>query len=112
MYIKILQFLRKSNLKQTTDIYYVKSFLIGGELMPFYPPNRRNRPFPPTYRQDFGPPYQSMQEQPFYYPPQQPPVSRFGRLPANLNTIMGHAGRISNGVNMVRQMGSLIRFFR
>lgn len=84
--------------------------------MPYYPPNRRNRPFPPTYNQGFGSPYQGMQqgmqEQPFYYPTQQPQASRFGRLPNHLNTIMGHAGRISYGVNMLRQVGSLISFFR
>ncbi|MFJ7736264.1 hypothetical protein ACIQ2D_07940 [Lysinibacillus sp. NPDC097287] len=80
--------------------------------MPYYPPNSRKRPLPPAYRQGYGPPYQGMQEQPFYYPNQQSPVSRFGRLPSHLNTIMGHAGRISYGVNMLRQMGSLISFFR
>lgn len=80
--------------------------------MPYYPPNPRNRPFPPTYNQGFGPPYQGMQQQPFYFPTQQAPASRFGRLPSHLNTIMGHAGRISYGVNMLRQMGSLISFFR
>lgn len=80
--------------------------------MSFYPPNRRNRPIPPTYRQGFGPTYQSMQQKSFYYPPQQPQAFRYGSLPNNLNTMMGHAGRIMYGVNMVRQVGSLLSLFR
>ena len=87
--------------------------MIGGELMPFYQPNPRRRPMPPSYRQGFGPHFQGRQDQRFFYPNQQPPnVSRFGRLPDHLNTIMGHAGTITNGVNMMRQVGSLLRMFR
>lgn len=78
--------------------------------MAFYPPNRRSRSFQPPYGYD--PPYQRLQQQPFYYPTQQHPTARFGRLPDNLNTIIGHAGRISYGVNMIRQVGSLLSLFR
>lgn len=70
--------------------------------MPFYPPNR----------QGFRPPYSGMQQQPFYIPTQQPPPSRFGQLPDQLNTLMGHAGKISYGVNMIRQVGAIVSLFR
>ncbi|MGE7696493.1 hypothetical protein ACQKNC_20750 [Lysinibacillus sp. NPDC094177] len=82
--------------------------------MPFYPPNPRMRPFPPRYRQGFGPPppMQGRREQPFFYPNQQHQTSRFGRLPQHINTIMGHAGTITNGVGMLRQMGAFLNFFR
>ncbi|MGE7090497.1 hypothetical protein ACQKII_03370 [Lysinibacillus sp. NPDC048646] len=80
--------------------------------MPFYPPNPRRRPLPLRNRQGFGPAYQGRQVQPFFYPNQQPLVSRFGTLPDNLNAIMGHAGKITSGVNMLRQMGSLLSLFR
>lgn len=86
--------------------------MIGGVLMPFYPPNSRMRPFPPSYRQGFGPPMQGTQGQPFFNPYQQPQTSRFGRLPQHINTIMGHAGTITYGVNMLRQMGAFINFLK
>ncbi|MEK4628554.1 MAG: hypothetical protein ABS944_12900 [Solibacillus sp.] len=38
--------------------------------------------------------------------------SRFGNLPNHLNTIMGHAGTITNGVNMMRQLSSIMSLFR
>ncbi|OXS76304.1 hypothetical protein B1B04_04825 [Lysinibacillus sp. KCTC 33748] len=80
--------------------------------MPFFPPNSRMRPFPPSYRQGFGPPMQGRQGQPFFNPYQQPQTSRFGRLPQHLNTIMGHSGTITYGVNMLRQMGAFMNFLR
>jgi len=80
--------------------------------MPFFQPNPRRRPSPPSYRQSFGPPYRGRQEQPYFYPNQQPQVSRFGRLPNHVNTLMRHAGTISYGVNMIRQMGSFLSIFR
>lgn len=87
----------------------------------FYYPNRFRR------RDDsYSYPYQySRQPQPYYYPEQymrydssvgnsseRPQVSRFGRLPDHLNTLMGHAGTIQNGVNMMRQFSSLLGMFR
>jgi len=70
------------------------------------------RPFPPRNRQGFGPPMQGRWGQPFFYPNQQLQPSRFGRLPQHINTIMGHAGTITNGVSMLRQMGAFLSFFR
>lgn len=80
--------------------------------MALYPPNPNRRPFPPRYRQGFGPPNQIRQVQPFSYPNYQPQASRFGRLSDNLNTIMGHAGSITNGVNMLRQVGAFLSMLR
>ncbi|EON70501.1 hypothetical protein [Lysinibacillus sphaericus] len=77
--------------------------------MPFYPPNPGRRPLPPRYRQGSN---RGRQEQPFFYPNQLPQASRFGRLPDSINAIMGHAGTITNGVNMLRQMGSLLSLFK
>ncbi|WP_230875113.1 hypothetical protein [Lysinibacillus cavernae] len=51
-------------------------------------------------------------QQPYYSPNQQMQGSRLGNLPDHLNTIMGHAGTITNGVNMLRQMGALLSLFR
>ncbi|WP_341302557.1 hypothetical protein MHB44_09530 [Lysinibacillus sp. FSL H8-0500] len=76
--------------------------------MPFFQPEPRRRPYPPRYRQNFGPPYRARQMQP-YISPNQPTQ---GRLPDHVNTIMGHVGIITNGVNMLRQMGSLLSLFR
>ena len=39
-------------------------------------------------------------------------AQRFGGLPGNLNTIMGHVGTVTNGVNMVRQLGAIMSLFR
>ncbi len=79
--------------------------------MPYFPPNPRRGPIQPRYRQGYGP-SQGRFVQPFYYPYQQPQTSRVGRLPQHLNTLMGHAGTITNGVNMIRQMGYFLSLFR
>ncbi|RPJ94924.1 hypothetical protein CW357_13130 [Rummeliibacillus sp. TYF005] len=82
--------------------------------MPFYPPpNPRRRPQPP-YRQGFRTPDQFRgQRQPFFIPNQQQlPQFRSRELPNHLNTIMGHVGTITNGVNMMRQLGSIMSLFR
>lgn len=109
--------------------------------MQFYPQNPR-RGAPPIYGQNYGPPTPnqfSRQDAPFYYPNQfarpndsvyysnqfypvqqqpylnpyqQPQASRFGRLPGTINTIMGHAGTITSGINMMRQFGAIMRLFR
>ena len=88
--------------------------------MPYYSPDPRRRPVPRSYRQNFNPMYQGRREQPFSFNNprpfsfnnQQPQNSRFGNLSNSLNTMMGHAGTITNGVNMLRQMGSLLSLFR
>ena len=91
----------------------------------FYYPNRFRR------RDDsYSYPYQySRQPQPYYYPPQdtgydaqfgnpyeqQQQYSQFGgggRLPGRLNSLMGHAGTLTNGYYMMRQIGSLLGMFR
>lgn len=78
--------------------------------MPFYPPNPGRRPFPPGNRQGFRPPNRfSRQPRPFFTAPnQQAPTSRF----QGLRTVMGHVGTVTNGINMLRQMGSVLKFFR
>ncbi len=81
--------------------------------MPYFHPNARRGPYPPSNRQYFGPPFRGrLVQQPYYSPNQQSQGLRLGNLPDHLNTIMGHAGTITNGVNMLRQMGSLLSLFK
>ncbi|MGN7476950.1 hypothetical protein ACTHOQ_03770 [Solibacillus silvestris] len=61
----------------------------------FYP----SYPFHPRQGQQFNP-----------YP--QAPNSRYGGLSDNLNTMMGHVGTITNGINMMRQVGAMLSLFR
>ena len=73
-----------------------------------------NSPINPSnwQQQPFSNPY-DRQQQPFIdpYERQQQP---FGRpsLMDGLNTLMGHAGTVTNGVNMMRQIGSILGFLR
>ncbi|MEH7379129.1 hypothetical protein V7138_01405 [Bacillus sp. JJ1533] len=74
--------------------------------MPFYPPNPGRRPFPPRR---FGPPNR-IRRQPrsfFTTPNQQAPTSRL----QGLQTVMGHVGKVTTGIGMLRQMGGLLKFF-
>lgn len=80
--------------------------------MPYFQPNFRRGPYLPSNRQYFEPPFRGRMMQPSYYPNQQYQPSRLGNLPNHLNTIMGHAGTITNGVNMLRQMGAFLSLFR
>ena len=87
-----------------------------GQPQPFYnnPPGQQQpfyNPGPYQQQQPFNGPYY---QQPFnnQYFQQQPQGSNFGRLPDQLNRIMGHAGTITNGVNMMRQMGAIFSLFR
>ena len=87
-----------------------------GQPQPFYnnPPGQQQpfyNPGPYQQQQPFNGPYN---QQPFnnQYFQQQPQGSNFGRLPDQLNRIMGHAGTITNGVNMMRQMGAIFSLFR
>jgi hypothetical protein len=86
--------------------------------MPFYPPNpgRRpfsppgRRPFPPGNRQRFGPPNRIRRQPRSFFAStrnQQAPTSRL----SGLRTVMGHVGHVGNGINMLRQMGSVFKFF-
>lgn len=74
----------------------------------FFGPNQQQPFFDPYGRQQQP---EFNQQGPFQQQQQQQP-SRFGRLPDTLNTLMGHAGTITNGVNMMRQFGSLLSLFR
>ena len=88
--------------------------------MQYYSQNPRRRPVPRRYRQSFDSmnqgrrvqPFNFNSQQPFMFNNQQPQTSRFGNLSNNLQAMMGHAGTITNGVNMLRQMGSLLSLFR
>lgn len=92
----------------------------------------------PTTGQRFGPPQMSQQQiglpranefsrpREFYYAPYpfdprqgqqfnpyfQGPGSRNRGLSDNLNTMMGHMGTITNGINMMRQVGVIMSLFR
>lgn len=79
--------------------------------MPYFQPNYRRGVYPSNQIGTFGPPFRGRTMQPNYPPNQQFQAPRIGRLP-DLNTIMGHAGTITNGVNMLRQMGALLSLFR
>ena len=68
----------------------------------FYPPNQEN---------SFGINQWQQQQQPFN-PYQQIPNQQFNGMPDNLNRIMGHVQTITNGINMVSQVGSLMSLFR
>lgn len=94
--------------------------------MPFYPPQYRRGGFPAANRR-FGPPppipyrrpneffsssnpFNPRQQQPFINPYEQPPI--YGSFPDDLNTVMDHMGTITNGINMMRQIGGIMSLFR
>ena len=89
----------------------------GRQPAPFFYPNQpygdpyRMQGFPGNMSNWMGPsnPFGS-QPYPNYYPNQQPGAP-YG-MPNTLNTLMGHVGNITNGVNMIRQLGSFLGFFR
>ena len=69
---------------------------------PFFDPFNRQQPaFNPNNRQPPINPYQ-----------QQQPIRRRPPIQDTLNTLMSHAGTINNGVNILRQMGSLLASLR
>ena len=99
---------------------------IGGQGNPFYNPNQFGNQGPfyspnqfgnqgPFYNPNqfgnqgsfFNPNQFGMQDPASYYPNQQFGGSRLG----GLNTLMGHVGTVTNGVNMLRQLGSLVNLF-
>ena len=68
---------------------------------PYYNPNDRQQPFANqngSQEQQFNPYNRQQQGRP--------------SLMDGLNTLMGHADTLSNGVNMMRQMGSILGFLR
>ncbi|WP_419959976.1 hypothetical protein [Psychrobacillus sp. BM2] len=75
---------------------------------------------PPYQGQRFGAPYQGQQFgqtydnrwSPSFMSPNNSSPGILGNLPNHLNTLMGHAGTIQNGYNMMRQLGSVMGLFR
>ena len=72
----------------------------------FYPPYPVN---PRQGQQQFNPYPQQPQAQ---QPQQQQQGSRFSGLSDNLNTMMGHVGTITNGINTMRQVGAMLNLFK
>ena len=83
-----------------------------------YPDQFRRPADPNFYAEPFGRQYNNPanqnpgQDLPASTPSEQPRFSRLARLPDQFNTLMGHAGTIQNGINTMRQLGSLLRIFR
>lgn len=92
-----------ANQGQRRPNFYANS---GRPAQPFFTSNQ-GRQEPPFFS-----PNGNWQGQPNMYQnnPYQPPG--LGALPDHLNTIMGHAGTVTNGLNMVRQLGSFMSLFR
>ena len=84
----------------------------------YYYPNQFRRPENPNFygdqfRRQYYPPNQyTGQSLPFSNRYEQPRPSRLRNLPQHFNTLMGHAGTLQNGVNMMRQISSLLGMFR
>ncbi len=83
----------------------------GSPMQNAFPPqrNRGGPPYPPFYPQNpnYGP-----WQQPFNPYEQTPGPGYGGGLSDNLNTIMGHVGTVTNGINAMQQVGSLMNLFR
>lgn len=103
-----------------------------------FPPRQQFGPPPmPMPRQRFGPPRMPRQQfgspmqyypqwgdsfypgNPYNYGPWQQQVNPYQQMqnpgngrPNNMNTLMGHMGTITNGINMMRQFGSILSLFR
>lgn len=78
---------------------------------PYYPPNqfrRQESPFfiPNQYRQQPEEPYYDP-----YFQQQYSPQGLFGHS-NRLNNLMGHVGTLSNGMNMLNQIGTMVGMFR
>lgn len=110
--------------------------------MPFFGRNSRAGMFPPNGQQFGPPPQMGRQQMGMprsnefarpreaFYPPypvnprqgqqqfnpypqqQQQQGSRFSGLSDNLNTVMGHVGTLTNGINTMRQVGAMLNLFR
>ncbi len=76
----------------------------GGQGPSFFPPNFGGQ------GQSFFPPNTGGQGQ--FFSNHNSSQGRFGNLPNHINTLMGHAGTINNGLNMMRQFSSLMGLFR
>ncbi len=69
--------------------------------MPFNPPRRDRRPYPPSRRQSASGFSRNRSQQ----------APSLG-LSGHVKSIMGHVGKVRNGINMMRQIGSILKFFR
>ena len=81
---------------------------VGFPMQNAFPPQRNF--YPPFYPQNpnnFGP-----WQQPFTPYEQRQGLGSGGGLSDNLNTIMGHVGTLTNGINAMQQVGSLMNLFR
>ena len=85
---------------------------------PYYYPDQFRRPENPNFyaeqfaRQYYHPNQNIGQDAQFSPPAEQPRFSRLAKLPDQFNTLMGHAGTLQNGLNMMRQFGSFLGRFR
>lgn len=81
---------------------------------PSFNPYQQQPPYLDSYNRQQQPGFNSNNRQPPFINPyqQQPPIRRRPPIQDTLNTIMSHAGTINNGVNMIRQMGSLLASLR
>ena len=86
---------------------------------PYFYPNQFRRPGNPNFYaeqfrgQYYHPNQNTGQNLPFSNTAeQQPRFSRLAKLPDHFNTLMGHAGTVQNGINMMRQLGSFLGRFR
>lgn len=77
------------SIRRQDEAYFYPGQMGGREVTQYYPSEMRGRNYPPKR-----------------------PQSSFERLPDHLNTIMGHMGTITQGVNMMRQIGSLLSMFK
>ena len=74
---------------------------------PSFNPYQQQQPFYDSFNRQ-QPAFNSNNRQPPNNPYQQRPIRRRPPIQDTLNTLMSHAGTINNGVNILRQMGSLI----
>ncbi|TLS37040.1 hypothetical protein [Pseudalkalibacillus caeni] len=81
--------------------------------MPFFPPNNRPGSFSQfPQRPPFGRPPGNLPQGPNLWnqygsQPEQKPG-----LTGNLSKMMSHVGTISNGINMMKQVGSMLSLFK
>lgn len=73
---------------------------------PYQPPRSANNPMYPQN------PFRYRQGQQPFAPYQQMPMQRPAERPDHLNTIIGHMGTINNGLNMIKQVSSIMSLFR
>lgn len=86
---------------------------MGRQQMGMPRPNEFARPREAFYPQYPVNPRQGQQQfNPNPQQQQQQQGSRFSGLSNNLNTMMGHVGTITNGINTMRQVGAMLNLFK